>query len=79
MRVPARAGHGRVGWPGVASKQASDLRRGRMFWLIVLVVVVVLGALAWWSSGRQRKGVDSRAVQRARKINEGRGSQYGGG
>ena len=32
-----------------------------MFWLIVLVVVVVLGALAWWSSGRQAQGVDQRA------------------
>ena len=50
-----------------------------MFWLVVLVVVVVLGAFAWWSSGRQRKGVDSSAVQRSRKIDEGRGSQYGGG
>jgi hypothetical protein len=50
-----------------------------MFWWIVLVVVVVLGgALAWWSSGRQRKGVDHAAVQRTRKIDEGRGSEYGG-
>ncbi len=50
-----------------------------MFWLIVLVVVVVLGALAWWSSGRQRKGVDPAGVRRTRIINEGRGSEYGGG
>ncbi len=50
-----------------------------MFWLIVLVVVVVLGALAWWSSGRQRKGVDTAGVQRARTINEGRGNEYGAG
>ena len=50
-----------------------------MFWWIVLVVAVVLGALAWWSSGRQRSGVNHAAVQRTRKIDEGRGSQYGGG
>ena len=29
-----------------------------MFWWIALVAVVVLGALAWWSSGRKRNGVD---------------------
>jgi hypothetical protein len=50
-----------------------------MFWLVVSVVVVVLGAFAWWSSGRQRKGVDSASLQRSRKINEGRGGPYGGG
>jgi hypothetical protein len=50
-----------------------------MFWWIVLVVAVVLGALAWWSSGHQRNGVDPAAVQRIRRIDEGRGSQYGGG
>jgi hypothetical protein len=50
-----------------------------MFWWIVLVVVVVLAALAWWSGGRQRKGVDAAGIQRMRKINEGRGSEYGGG
>ena len=59
-----------------AGKQPEE---GRMYWLIALVVVLVLGALAWWSSGRQRKGVDSGAFQRSRKIEEGRGSQYGGG
>jgi len=50
-----------------------------MFWWIVLAVVVVLGAVAWWSSGPKRKGVDDASVQRNRKIDEGRGSQYGGG
>ncbi|MEP9365525.1 hypothetical protein ABLE68_21335 [Nocardioides sp. CN2-186] len=30
-----------------------------MFWLIALAVVLVLGALAWWTSGRARRGVDS--------------------
>ena len=50
-----------------------------MFWWIVLIMAVVLGALAWWSSGRHRNGVDPAAVQRARKIDEGRGSEYGGG
>ncbi len=50
-----------------------------MFWLIVVAVVVVLGALAWWSSGRQRAGVEGGTVQRNRKIAEGRGGEYGGG
>ena len=50
-----------------------------MFWWIVLVVVVVLVALAWWSSGRKRTGVDDSAVQRLRKIDEGRTGEYGGG
>ena len=50
-----------------------------MFWVIVLVVLVVVGALAWWSSGSRRNGVDSASVQRARKLNEGRGGPYGGG
>jgi hypothetical protein len=37
-----------------------------MFWLIVLAVVVVLGALAWWTSGRTRHGgVDSAKMQRS--------------
>lgn len=27
------------------------------FWLIALAVVVVLGALAWWSSGRSKRPV----------------------
>ena len=47
-----------------------------MFWLIVLVVVVVLGALAWLSSGRQRKGVDDASAQRARRSDEGRGGGW---
>jgi hypothetical protein len=47
-----------------------------MFWWIVLVVVVVLGAFAWWASGRQRSGVDDAKVQHTRKINEGRGSEF---
>jgi predicted secreted protein len=50
-----------------------------MFWWIVLIVVLVLGALAWWSSGRRRNGVNDASVQRTRKMNEGRGSEYGGG
>jgi hypothetical protein len=50
-----------------------------MFWWIVLIVVVVGSALAWWSSGRQRNGVDDARVQRLRKINEGRGSGFDGG
>lgn len=47
-----------------------------MFWWIAVVVVVVLFALAWWSSGRQRRGVNEASVQRIRKINEGRGTSF---
>lgn len=50
-----------------------------MFWWIVLVVLVVLVTLAWWSSGRQKDGVDHGEVHRTRGISEGRGSEYGGG
>jgi hypothetical protein len=45
-----------------------------MFWWIVLVAVVVLTALAWWSSGRQR-GVNHTAIGQTRKIDEGRSSR----
>lgn len=27
-----------------------------MFWIIALAVVIVLGALAWWTSGRRKAG-----------------------
>ena len=50
-----------------------------MFWWIVLVVVVVGFAFAWWSSGRARTGVDDAKAKHFRKINEGRGSGFGGG
>ena len=50
-----------------------------MFWLIVLAAVVVLGGLAWWSSGRKRrKGVDDGAVERTRRTHEDHGKQYFG-
>jgi hypothetical protein len=49
-----------------------------VFWLIALVVLVVFGVVAWWSDGRQRRGVDSKSLNRTRKINEGRGTYYGG-
>jgi hypothetical protein len=43
-----------------------------MFWLIVLAVVVVLGALAWWTSGRKKPGgVDAEKFRRAREKSEG--------
>jgi hypothetical protein len=49
-----------------------------MFWWIVLVAVVVLGALAWRSSRRQGNGVNDAGVARTRKIDEGRSSRPGG-
>ena len=42
-----------------------------MFWWIVLAVVVVGFALAWWTSGRTRRGVDGAAESRARGKTEG--------
>jgi Flp pilus assembly protein TadB len=37
-----------------------------LFWLIVLGVIVVLAALAWWTSGRTRRGgVDSDKMRRS--------------
>jgi hypothetical protein len=50
-----------------------------MFWWIVLGVVVVGFALAWWSSGRAHGGVDPSAVDRQRKIDEGRGTDFSSG
>ncbi len=50
-----------------------------MLWLIVLVVAVVLGALAWWSSRRKRKGVDPARVQQLHRTNASRGTDAGGG
>ena len=49
-----------------------------MVWWIVLVAVVVLGALAYWSSGRKRNGVNDASLARSRKIDEGRSSRFGG-
>jgi hypothetical protein len=46
-----------------------------MFWLIVLGVVVVLVAIAWWSSGRTRGRTDLAAMERRRKHVEGRASE----
>ena len=49
-----------------------------MFWLIVLMIVVSLGAVAWWSSGRQRRGVNDDSVRRTREADVDRGDRYGG-
>jgi len=51
-----------------------------MFWWIVLVAVLVVGALALWSNGHQR-GVNHEAIQQRRKIDYGRrrGTDHGGG
>ena len=49
-----------------------------MFWLIVLVVVVVLGAVAWWSSGHQRRGVNYDSVRRTREADGDRGDRSRG-
>jgi hypothetical protein len=43
-----------------------------LFWLIVLAVVVVLAALAWWTSGRKKPGgVDAEKFRQAREKSEG--------
>ncbi|MBZ5736841.1 hypothetical protein [Nocardioides mangrovi] len=41
------------------------------FWIIAAAVLVVGFALAWWSSGRQRKGLDADGVRRSRGKSEG--------
>ena len=47
-----------------------------MFWWIVLAVAVVLFALAWWSSGRTRRGVDADALRRSHGKMQGEVGQY---
>jgi hypothetical protein len=42
-----------------------------MFWIIAAAVVVVGFALAWWTSGRTRRGLDADGVRRSRGISEG--------
>jgi hypothetical protein len=50
-----------------------------MFWWIALVVAVVLGAYAWWSSGHRpmRNSVDDAEVRRARTRNLTKGDYWG--
>lgn len=45
-----------------------------MFWIVVAVIALVLGALAWWSSGRdtKRSRVDQRLVDNGRDRDIGR-------
>jgi hypothetical protein len=45
-----------------------------MFWWIVLGVVLVGLALAWWSSGRTRGRTDIASVERRRRHVEGQAS-----
>ena len=42
-----------------------------MVWIVVAVVVVAVAALVWWTSGRQRRGMDIEGVRRSRGISEG--------
>ncbi|MEP9361968.1 hypothetical protein ABLE68_03310 [Nocardioides sp. CN2-186] len=42
-----------------------------MFWLIAAAVLVVLFALAWWTSGRTRRGVDAGSLRRNRGAIDG--------
>lgn len=48
---------------------------------LVLAIFLVVGVIsfAWRSSAHHGRRVDSAAVERMRKINEGRGSGYGNG
>lgn len=43
---------------------------GMVFWIIAAVVVAALAALAWWSSGRQRRGLDPNRLRRSKGISE---------
>jgi hypothetical protein len=47
-----------------------------VFWWIVLAVAVVLFALAWWSSGRTRRGVDADALRRSHGKMQGEVGQH---
>ena len=47
-----------------------------MFWWIVLAVAVVLFMLAWWSSGRTRRGVDADAARRSQERTQGEVGPY---
>ncbi|MBZ5737584.1 hypothetical protein [Nocardioides mangrovi] len=42
-----------------------------MFWLVAGAVALVLFALAWWTSGRARKGVDGNSLRRNRGAIDG--------
>jgi hypothetical protein len=42
-----------------------------MFWIISAAVVIVLAALAWWSSGRKRAGLDAQTIHT--RIGKGQG------
>ena len=46
------------------------------FWLIAVPVVVVLAALAWWSSGRARPDRRRRSIETDVAIQEGRASGW---
>lgn len=41
-----------------------------MGWLVAVAVVVVLAALAWWSSGRARRGMDQRQLRWVRSTSQ---------
>jgi hypothetical protein len=47
-----------------------------VFWWIVLGVAIVLFALAWWSSGRARRGVDAHAAQTSQSKMKGQVGPY---
>jgi len=46
------------------------------WWIVVAVVAVVLFAGAWWSSGRQRRGVDGPAARNLRVRSQGSVQNY---
>ena len=50
-----------------------------MGWLVAAVVVVALGALVWWSSGRSRPDLRRRSIETDIGINQGRTGMHGGG
>jgi hypothetical protein len=50
-----------------------------MFWLIALAVVVVLAALAWWTSGRMKPGgPDFTKVSQGSAKSQGRAGMKSG-
>lgn len=48
------------------------------FWIIAAVVVVALAALAWWSSGRSKPGVDAGEMHRRIGRSQGEDTRSAG-
>lgn len=50
-----------------------------MGWLIAGIVVVALGALVWWTSGRARPDLRRNSIDAEIGKNQGQAGMHGGG